>query len=230
MVSSRAAWVLLLAAMALLAPRARASSDFQLWSELGVRYRFAKRWQLKVDAHLRFDENLSATRSLAPECAISYRVWKYMRLEAGYRSVIEPIESRERTYADTWHRFFVDLRFRYRIKPVTLRLRLRGQEQFGWPWKNGEELNVRHTLRQKLGAEWKTGCGLVPLLSGELFVRLADPDGALHKWRLTAGLDYELGAHLLGLFYRLEDVIDDPEEPVRHILGLGYHFHFGGTR
>jgi hypothetical protein len=204
----------------------RAANDFQLWSELGLRYRVVKGLRLKFDAHFRFDENLSATESLAPEIAMSYRVWKYLRLETGYRALFVPVESREPTYTDTFHRFHFDLRFRYRIKPVTLRYRLRYQEQFGEPWTDHPDLVARHAVRNRLGAEVKTAVGLVPFLSAEIFVRIADPDGPLHKWRATLGVEYEIDAHAIALFYRFEDMLDDPEDPSRHILGLGYHVSF----
>lgn len=63
-------------------------------------------------------------------------------------------------------------------------------------------------------------------LSAELFLRIDDPDGALHKWRATAGLDWEIGRHTLSIFYRIEDPLGDPEDPTRHILGTGYHYTF----
>jgi hypothetical protein len=59
-----------------------------------------------------------------------------------------------------------------------------------------------------------------------LFLRIDDPDGALHKWRATAGLDWEIGPHVVTVFYRMEDMLDDAGDPTRHILGTGYHYAF----
>lgn len=215
--------VTLLAAACLLAPRDTAAGDFQLWSEAGVRARLHKRLRLKIDALFRFDRNLSATESVAPQVALSWRAWKFLRLEAGYRTGIEPIESREPTYLDIWHRFHLDLRWRLPVNPVRFRYRLRYQEQFGWPWTDDPDLVARHTMRHKLDVEWKAGAGLEPFTAAELFTCIADPDGPLHKWRITAGLDLETGDHVFTLFYRFEDMLDDPEDPDRHILGVEYH-------
>jgi hypothetical protein len=218
--------LLLIALACLLAAPAGAASDFQLWTAAGLEARLAKRWRLELDQHLRFDQDASAVASVMPELAVTFRPLKYLRLGLGYRFVAEPIESQEDTYTETWHRLFADVRLRFKLAPVTLRYRLRFEEEFGWPWTKEEELTLKHTVRNLLGVEAEVTPWLTPFLSGELFVRIDDPDGALHKWRLTAGLDFTLEGHTLSLFYRLEDRLDDPAEPSAHILGTGYHYAF----
>jgi hypothetical protein len=218
--------ILLMASLLLVAFPAGAASDFQLWTEAGVRVKLAKKWRLQFDQHVRFDHDLSATDSIMPEIAVSYRPARFIRLEAGYRYIAEPVDSREDTYLESWQRFFADVQLRHRFKPVTLRYRLRFEEEFGWPWRNDEELVAQHTVRNRLGAEVKLPGGFVPFLSAELFLRIDDPDGALHKWRATAGLDWEIGPHVVTVFYRMEDMLDDAGDPTRHILGTGYHYAF----
>jgi hypothetical protein len=218
---------LLIAGLLMFALPAGAASDIQPWTELGVRYKLSRQFRLKFDQHFRFDEEFRghSRHSLISELAASWRVFRFLRLEAGYRYIAEITESFEDPYTDSWHRFFVDARLRYRIKPVTLHYRLRLQEQFGKPWGN-DALEYIHTIRNKIGVEVKLAGGFVPFLSGELFLRIDDPDGALHKWRLTAGLDYEIGSHTITAFYRMEEMLGDPQDPTRHILGTGYHYAF----
>ncbi len=210
----------------LMALPARAGSDFQPWTEIGVRYKFSRQFHLKFDQHLRFDEEFRgySRHRIMPQLTAVWRINKFLRLEGGYRFKAEIIESLEETYIDPWHRFFFDTRLRYRIKPVTLRYRLRLQEQFGEPLH--EDMKYRHTIRNRIGAELKFPCGFVPFLSGELFLRIDDPDGVLHKWRVTAGLDYEIGSHTITAFYRFEEMLGDPQDPTRHILGTAYHYAF----
>ena len=212
---------------------AGAAGDFQVWTEAGVRVKLAKKWRLKFDQHVRFDEFYDtgelgsySRHSIIPEVAISYRVLRFLRLEAGCRYTDEILESQESAYHDPWVRFFFDARLRYRLKPLNLRYRLRYQEQYGWPYRNDDDLLNRHTVRNKIGVEIKLASGFVPFLSGELFLRIDDPDGAWHKWRATAGLDWEIDSHVVTLFYRLEDMLDDSDDPNRHILGIGYHYAF----
>jgi hypothetical protein len=210
----------------LMALPSRAGSDFQPWTEIGVRYKFSRQFRLKFDQHFRFDEEFRrhARHKIIPQLTAVWRINKFIRLEAGYRYKAEIIESQEPLYADSWHRFFFDTRLRYRIKPFTLRYRLRLQEQFGQPLH--EDMKYKHTIRNRIGAEFKFPCGFVPFLFGELYLRIDDPDGILHKWRLTAGLDYEVGSHTITAFYRFEEMLGDPQDPNRHILGTAYHYAF----
>jgi hypothetical protein len=200
-----------------------AASDFQSWTELGVRYRISREFRLKFDQHFRFDEEFReySRHKIMPELAAVWRVNRYLRFEAGYRYKAEITESREDPYTDSWHRFHIDARLRYRIKPIRLRYRLRVQEQFGKPW-GSDALEFIHTIRNKIGIEANFPCGFVPFMSAELFLRV----DVLHKWRLTAGLDYEFGSHTVTVFYRLEDMIADTNDANHHILGTAYHFSF----
>jgi len=213
-------------AVLLTAPPAGAESDFQPWTELGVRYRISKQFRLKFDQQFRFDEEFrdNCRHKIMPKLAAVWWINKFLRLEAGYRYKAEIIESQESPYTDSYHRFHIDTRLRYRIKPFTLRYRLRFQEQFGQPLH--EDMIYKHTIRNRIGAEVKFPCGFAPFLSGELFLRIDDPDGAMHKWRLTAGLDYEIGSHTITVFYRFEEMLGDPQDPKRHILAVGYHYAF----
>jgi hypothetical protein len=228
--------ILLILSLLLFTLPAGAAEDFQVWTEAGVRVRLAKGWRLKFDQHVRFGESYTATtedpekfhsmHTIIPEVAISYRVLRFLRLEVGCRYTAEIRETNEGPYGEHWGRVYADARFRYRLRPITLRYRLRYQEQFGQPWTNDEEYLARHTVRNKIGVEIKLANGFVPFLSGELFLRIEDPDGALHKWRVTAGLDWEIDPHVVTIFYRLEDMLDDADDPNRHILGVGYHHAF----
>jgi hypothetical protein len=216
----------LLPALWLAAHPARAAQEFQLWLESGLEVELAKRWRLELEQHLRFDRNLTAVDEIMPQVSVSFRPLRFLHLGLGYRFVTEPIESREATYVEVWHRIFADLQLRLRLKPLVLRYRLRYQEQFGWTWRNGERYLARHTFRNRLGLEARMLPWLRPTLAGELFVRVGDPDGLLHKWRLSVGIDFVLSAHTLELCYRLEDLVADSNDPTRHILGLGYRYAF----
>jgi hypothetical protein len=219
--------ILLTAALSMIAFECQAATDFQPWLEVGVRYAPTKKLRLELDQHLRFDEAFRghARHEIMPELAVSWRAARFLRLQAGYRYIAKVVESLEEPYVDSYHRFYADVRLRYRLEPLTLRYRLRLQERVGRPWDESA-WQLTHTLRNKVGAEVELPGGFAPFLSGELFVRIDDPDGVLHKWRLTAGLDYEIGSHTPSLFYRYEDVLDDASEPNRHIVGIGYHYAF----
>jgi hypothetical protein len=240
--------IILIVPILLLLPHlaSAAGNDFQLWTEAGATYELNKQFRLKFGQHLRFEENASGVDTTMPQLSVSCRPLKHLRLEAGYRFIAEP---RDDDAADNSavhgtfyrrHRLFGDVRLRFRFKPITLRYRLRYQEQFGKDFENDpdEEFGWVHTVRNKLELELKLPAGFEPFVSTELFNRLGEKayqrDQELYKWRLTAGLEYTLDAHQLTLFYRLEIYLADNtwggddihEGDQRHILGLGYQFNF----
>lgn len=216
---------------------AAADNDVQFWTEAGVRYKINKQFRLKFDQHLRFDEDVSHVKSIMPELALLYRPLKYLRLQIGYRYIAEPFDDNGETFADSWHRFYIDIRFRLRFKPVTLRYRFRFQEEFGEPWtgySQAASLETKPTLRNKLELAVKAGKHLKPFVSAELFNRLGDPDRALQKLRLTPGLAITLNSHEISLFYRAEICLFEENRgavtheigDTNHILALGYHYRF----
>jgi hypothetical protein len=85
--------------------------------------------------------------------------------------------------------------------------------------------DLRHTLRNRLAAEYEGSKPIVPAVSVESFHRLGDGDTIhLRKIRLTAGASYDFGDHEVELFYRVELAQYDPLDPTPHIIGMGYRF------
>ncbi|MFH1830246.1 MAG: DUF2490 domain-containing protein [Pseudomonadota bacterium] len=213
--------------LSLYSSSAMAASDLRLWLEAGLRYRITKKLHLGFDQHVRFDDDVSHVEEVSPEIFVRYRVVKFFRVGGGYRLIFEPLSDNGNSYTDIWHRFFVDFLFSHTMKPVTLRYRLRFQEQFGWPQdKTPETLQVKHTVRNKLGIHFNLGKGFTPFIAGEVFGRFGDKDGFLHKWRATSGLDYGYKSNEFTFFIGSEGLLDKSDEPTRIIFGLGYHYIF----
>jgi uncharacterized protein DUF2490 len=207
---------------------ASADLDFQFWSEFGVKYKLSKMFRFELDGMLRLDDNASRMESFMPELSVTYRVFKFLRFRAGYRYLLKPEYSPTSTDYYSWHRFFFDVRLRYRLKPFTFRYRLRYQEQFFIRPANSvlDSDIFKHTLRNKLQVEFNAGQGFEPFVAGELFIRFGDNDGYLHKWRATFGCDYEYEAHQFSLFYRIEGMLNGSNDPLANILGVSYHYSF----
>jgi hypothetical protein len=201
----------------------QATSDFRLWSEIGLKYKISKQLRLELDGHLRLEDSASRIESLMPEFSISYRALKFLKFKAGYRYLLKPSYLENLTVYYSWHRFFFDVRFKWRLKPISANYRLRYQEQFFVSSTAAEDSKFRHTLRNKLSLNWKASQKLRPFIAGELFIRLASEGGRLHKLRTTLGCNYVLGANKFSLFYRLEEMLDNSDDPLAQILGLGYH-------
>jgi hypothetical protein len=213
----------LLASAIVVAPQARAQSDVQLWTKAGARYRMHKRWHLIFEQHLRLDQNLSQLDAVMPEVDMRYRPLQWLRLETGYRWRYERDNARD------WqgrHRVHGGIRLRLDLDPLEIRYRLQYQMQLRRERDDGTP--VRHVARNALEGVWVGLSGIEPFVEAETFHRLdgGQDEQLLRKVRLTGGASHELGDHRLSLFYRLELLHTDPDEPILHIIGAGYRFNF----
>ena len=205
---------------------ALASNEFELWFEAGIKHRFSKKYRLDFNQHFRFDNNLESIDSISPELAFRYRIKKWINLKAGYRFIASRERSGSSLYFDLWHRLFLDTSLSFDVKAIELSYRFRFQEQLGNP--KGEGITrYKHTFRNRIKATLNIFKDIFPFLSGELYLRANDNDGVLHKLRGTLGAEYKgLKSHDFELFYRIEKMLSDANDPLAHIVGFGYTFSF----
>lgn len=200
---------------------ARAQSDVQLWTSASLRYRPARRVRIELEQNLRFDENISRLSSAMPGISVSYDPVRALRLGVGYRFIWERGDS---SFGSA-HRLHADARVRGDVGRVSFSYRLRFQEKLVGEDGDGDGLETRHTLRNRVGLAVDTDSLVTPTLSAELYTRVGHGEGAtLRKWRLTMGVDLDLDDHRVNLFYRVEASIEDEQDPTLHILGIGYRF------
>jgi hypothetical protein len=208
----------LVAALVLAAAPARAETDLQTWFEAGLGRRLGKRVDLSFEQHLRFDQDVSRLQAVMPELGLAYRLHKLVRFGLGYRFIYERDKDGVLVIR---HRLHAEARPRYELGPVEISYRLRYQEQIRDATADG----LRHTLRNRLQVALEKTRPWIPAVAAETFHRLGDGEAIrLRKLRLTAGVGYQLGDHEIELFYRVEILQDDPDDPIPHILGLGYEY------
>jgi len=217
-------WPFFVSAFLLIATPAHADSDVQLWTEAGITYDISKRFRLGIDQHIRLEDNASRVERIMPDVHLRWRPKKWVYFQLGYRFLGQPQYSLGETYWDAWHRPYGDAGLRRKFGDFGVSYRLRYQEQFGWPWDEDGELVTEHTVRNRLGLHWYAGRDWSLGIENELWVRIDDPDGALHKWRTTLALDWDLGDHDASVFVGRDKALDDELEPNVYIIGLAYHF------
>jgi len=203
-----------------LAPEsAHAESDAQLWTSAGVQYRINKKVRVEATQHVRLDENISQLDSIKTELSSAWKINKGLRLGGGYRLSMNANKDDE---LEPVHRLFVQGQFKGDVGPVSLSYRLHFQEDL----EKDDELEFEHTIRNKLGAEYDTDTPYTPSLSLESFTELTgDAPFSQDKLRLTTGLEIRPEkAHVFDLFYRLQVPMADPDDPLEHIIGLGYQY------
>ena len=210
--------VLLAAGLLLGAAPARAESDLQAWFEVGLGRRLHKRLDLSFEGHLRFDQDVSRLAAAMPELTLAFRLHKLLRLGLGYRFIYERDNDGVLVIR---HLPFVQARARYELGPVELTYRLRYQVQI----RGSISDELRHTVRNRLQVALKETKPWIPEIAAELFHRLGDGEAIrLQKLRLTAGVGYGFDDHQIELFYRVEILQNDPDDPTPHIIGLAYEY------
>lgn len=198
---------------------AEVSTESELWLEMGVRYEPARRLRLGVDQQFRIDENMSRPQAFMSDFSLRYSPLRWLRLAGGYRLATEKDNNGVSRLRHRWH---LDIGTRHRFRPITLRFRLRFQEQArseeddGTPW--------RHTLRFRFGAQLRRIPVVDPFLNFEVYLRLGSDEGAviLRKLRGTIGVSFDTSAGELGLGYRIEGHFVDGL--IGHILLVEWHF------
>lgn len=197
---------------------AAADADLQQWNELGVAYDLTRRWSASFDQHLRFDQDVSRVESVMPELGLDRRVRKWLRLGAGYRLQYTRDGDGELRVR---HRVHVDARLRRDVGEVRFGYRLRYQEQL----RPGANDRVRHTVRNRVEAEYRAWKPWIPSAAIEPYLAIGDGDPVqLDKLRLTVGAAHDRKKRTFGLFYRIEIPLADEMDPTLHIIGLDAGF------
>jgi len=199
---------------------ASAQNDAQLWLNGGLRYRPAKAWTLTFDQQIRQDQNLTRTESVISDLASSWRVQKGLRLGLGYR--LEWERTKKNAF-ERVQRVHVQGRLKRRLGRTGLGFRLRLQQKYE---VDGGVMEMTRTLRPRVSLSTPGPGWLEPTLSGESFHRLgAGTNESWRKLRLTLGTDLPGGkSHRFSTYYRAQIPLADPDDPLEHILGLGYQY------
>lgn len=210
--------ILLVVATFVTAP-AMAMSEVQLWTSAGVRHRPSKKVRLTFTQHVRFDQDISRLESVMPELAASWAIERWLRLGGGYRF---SMESNKKGELEPAHRLHVQSQFGGDLGPVELGYRLRFQEGL----ESDDELETRHTFRNRIGLDIDTDTLVTPGLSAELFTRMWDKEPVEQKKvRFSTGLEIRPHkAHEIELQYRYQLPLDDPDDPREHIVGFEYQY------
>ncbi len=197
---------------------ARGDTDGQIWLAAAVEGSPVKRLSLQFDQQLRIDQNFSRAGEFLSTVTAEYSFTKWFRLGGGYRLAFVKDDSYE-----VRHRLHADARFRLKVSRLRLIYRLRFQERFAK--NNSGETTFRHTLRNKIGMQYRFKFGLRPYASTENFLRLAGNDGTeFRKQRFTVGAEYVWDEHGFDLGYRLEVPLTG--DNTLHALLVGYKYSF----
>jgi long-subunit fatty acid transport protein len=186
------------------------TNEFETRTEFGLSYKAFKKLKFNFAPQLRFDESFSLDKYLF-ELGAEYKASKLFDLEATYRYVINPRDTKDTEYFN-----------RYSFSATAHKKFDRFESAFRLRYSNDadDENEDEEFLRYKGSVEYNIAkCKFTPSAAIEAFQQLGG-DG-LYKIRYAAGLDYKLNKkNYIGVSYKFDYY--KTEYVNKHILSIGY--------
>jgi hypothetical protein len=199
--------------------------DAGLWTSVTVEHQVTRKISVSVSEQLRMYQNISDIDQFFTDLGAQYELSESFRVSLNYRLS----STNQQSYFMTRHRFYVDLSYRYKLKPLVIGLRQRVQRQVEAlnssengkipEWYSRTRLSVKLDLNKKYS----------PYISSEIYYvidNLKEEDKVFDKIRYEAGFDYKFNRrHSLNPFYLIQsDILE--KKTVDYIAGLGYTYSF----
>lgn len=208
---------------------AQEDNEVNLWSSMGLKYKYDKNWEFGLSAHLRLKDNSKTIDKYFPELTVTRRLYKNLKLGVGFRYIRNnDTEGKIQGYENHF-RFYTDLTYKNKINDFTLNYRIRYQNQNELGVSSADGDYALNRFRFKVGSKYNIKkWPLDPELSFELFNRFGeDVSTDFDKYRITFGTSYKMKKYgKIKLFYRLEKNILDDDNTKTNIIGLKYTYSF----
>ncbi len=200
-------------------------NDAGLWISLAAEKKITQKLSLGLSQETRFDENISRLATSYTDVGAEYRIFKFLSAGIHYRYV----RSRQLTgFYEPRQRFYADVSYRYRNKPVIVTLRQRLQAQYRNTRNDSKTKSPESYLRSKLTVKFDLDKKYFPYISTELFFQLNNDLGnEIDNIRYAAGFDYELNNfHAVGLYYLINKEIHVVNPETDYVIGAEYKYSF----
>ncbi|MFH1320172.1 MAG: DUF2490 domain-containing protein [Bacteroidota bacterium] len=196
-------------------------SDAELWSSVIINKKITSKLNGSFEEQLRLNDNISSVKNFFSDIGLSYMFNKYIRLATNYRYIQRRRD--DRTYG-TRHRFYGDLRFRFKTKPFIFYYRTRLQTQQSITGSGIIRDNYsRNSLTLKLDLDKK----IAPYIATELYYYLNCQE--FNKVRYTLGIDLNLKKRNdVGIFYRIQREFNVNNPIHSYIIGINYSYTLKG--
>lgn len=197
------------------------TNDAELWTGLSISKKITKKISANLEEQVRINDNISSGKSVFTDLGVSCRFNKSLKISGNYRFI-----NRGRNNGAYWisHRFYADLRYTYKTKPLIFSYRNRfyteiGQEENGLIRENYE--------RNKLELKFDLDKRFRPFIASELYYFVEK--AVFNKVRYTAGIDFNLkNRNELTLFYRIQRKMNETNPDYSYIIGVGFSHNLKG--
>ncbi len=203
----------------------KAQKDAGLWANVSLNHQVTRRISVSLSEQIRLNQNVSQVDQVFTDAGITYQWSKSFRTGISYRlSFRNEIE-----FYETRHRFYVDLSYRLRKRPVSMTIRQRFQQQYsGLNTSENGDIPEWYS-RTKLAVKYDLSKKYTPYVSVEAFYLIDNDDEdnqTFDQMRYEAGFDYDFNRrHSLNLFYMVQTKLLG-KESTKFISGIGYTYSF----
>jgi hypothetical protein len=199
--------------------------DAGLWLSATVQAKLSKKLSASLSEELRLNENMSEAGTIFTDAGLEYRLIKNLGLAVNYRFINKKAVS---DYYKMSHRFYADVKYSFKIKPVEISLRSRVQDELKAPGRSDDGGSMEYYLRNKATITVDLNKKIEPFASAELFNPLQTPlFQYADKLRTTVGADYALTKHHKAeLFYMIQSTLGTADKETDFIIGLSYVYKF----
>lgn len=211
--------VLALALPLLLVCTPARADDVESWLSAQLAIEPLDQLELHLEPRVSLSIDAPGLSGVLLEAGLEYRLLSWLELGTAYRAMYERDGDEALALR---HRVQLDVQARLDLSKLRLAYRARLQGKFRPASKN----TSKATLRNRVSATYRGWKRWRPAMSVELFVRLEDFDAfERDAVRFTVGLQRALSkAQALEVFYRVEALHADKDDPVLHVLGLSWSY------
>lgn len=204
-------------------------TDWGLWTTIGAEIKLSKKWQLEAGGEYRWKEEISTTDQIRGSFDVKYKVWKYVRLGAGYELIAD--KKKKKDIYVYRHRFKLDALANYKVQRFTLSWRPRLQTTLydDQDLDKDDTDSYKWVFRNRFGVNYNIPkIPLKPYVQYELFHHIfSDLEPSYYKNRFTVGLEYTIAKkHEINLAYLYDNEILDSKKYYFNVISAGYKFSF----
>lgn len=200
--NNRQSFILLISLLWLAIPGFGQENDAGLWISANLEKSFSQAFSVSYTQELRMAENISEASVIFGDLGLDYRLNKQFKIAGHYRWIFD--HNLDDSYTSS-NRFYLDLSYKGKLKPVSISLRERVQSEFV-KFNSTEKVNPEIYSRTKATLKFDLDRKISPYLYTELFHPLnTNSLFFFDKIRYSAGLEYQINKrHVIDLGYMIQ--------------------------
>jgi hypothetical protein len=200
-------------------------NDAGLWLSLNGEKKITSRFSVELSQEFRMNENITELGEFFTDAGITYKINKNIRVAANYRFINK---RRKDDFYYRRNRFYFDLSFKKKFKPLAFSFRTRFEDEYRQMRKNTDYPGPYYCSKNKFTAKLDLNKKFVPYLYAETSNPLNDPHGFfIDQMKYCGGIEYNINrVHSFDFYYLIQKDMNVNEPETDYVIGIGYYYSF----